>query len=79
MRGHLLNTVTDKNFQIALIEEAVGQKNRLTTGRGEAVVALMLHDADHLEPFRLLPAAADEESLPHGRLARERRGGETHR
>jgi oligoendopeptidase F len=24
MRGHLLNTVTDKNFQIALIEEAVG-------------------------------------------------------
>jgi len=24
MRGHLLNTVTDKNFQLALIEEAVG-------------------------------------------------------
>ena len=24
MRGHLLKTVTDKNFQIALIEEAVG-------------------------------------------------------
>lgn len=24
LRGHLLNTVTDKNFQIALIEEAVG-------------------------------------------------------
>lgn len=24
MRGHLLNTVKDKNFQIALIEEAVG-------------------------------------------------------
>jgi oligoendopeptidase F len=24
MRGHLLNTVSDKNFQIALIEEAVG-------------------------------------------------------
>ena len=24
MRGHLLNTVTDKNFQMALIEEAVG-------------------------------------------------------
>lgn len=24
MRGHLLNTVTDKNFQLALLEEAVG-------------------------------------------------------
>ncbi len=24
MRGHLLKTVTDKNFQLALIEEAVG-------------------------------------------------------
>lgn len=24
MRGHLLNTITDKNFQMALIEEAVG-------------------------------------------------------
>ena len=83
MRGHLLNTVKDKNFQVALIEEAVGGNffryffQMPTLARFELEMHQRAERGDSLTPDSMIDLMADlfaEGFGPNFAMDRERVG-----
>src|SRR6185503_5978591 len=60
----------------AMTEEAVGQGHRLSAIRGERLVALAVHPANDLEPFRVVRSNTHVEPLAYRRLTRDGLRGE---